>query len=190
MLRSFLVAICALGLGCAASTPTPSPPPSAAAPPAAKKEAFVQSWKSLSLSTPVRFSAPTKVGLDAVALLHPAAAKLADATFSITLVELSAAMQKEMGLDEAGLLDYVKTTFLGTSLPATGHKERTILGRTSKGALLAQTIPRPSRIELHLVPLAGGARLALAFRHDEAMPAAEVAAIVEGVCASLAARGR
>lgn len=150
----------------------------------------MQSWKSLTFSTPVPFSAPAKVGLDAVALLHPATATLADARFSITLVELSAAMQKEMGLDEAGLLDYVKTTFLGASQPPTGHKERTILGRASKGALLAQTIPRPSRLELHLIPLEGGARLALAFRHDESLPVAEVAAIVEGVCASLAARGR
>ncbi len=116
------------------------------------------------LRTPVPFSAPADVGLETVALSHPPDAAPGEATCEVVLSRVDAAMRESFGNDDGALLEYVKSTFLGTAKPASGSAQRVILGRPSTGQTLTTGIPRPGRLEVHLVALADGGRLAVAVR--------------------------
>jgi hypothetical protein len=140
------------------------------------------SWQGLSFQTPVAFSAPMELGRGAVSFLYPAEASMAKARFEITLVAIEKKQQENMGMDDAGLLNYAKSTYLATAKPAQKYKERNILGRTVKGEVQEKRIPKKSRLEAYLITLAGGDKLVLAFTMDANMPEKEA----EGICDAVA----
>jgi hypothetical protein len=127
-------------------------------------DAEEQSALGVRFATPVPFSAPESIGMGAVALSHPPDAGPGEVACEIVLCHMPAAMREAMGGEDGSLLEYAKSTFLGTSRPAEGSVERVILGAPSTGQTLSSKIPRPGRLEVHLVPLADGARLAVAVR--------------------------
>jgi hypothetical protein len=135
--------------------------------------------------TPVPFSAPESIGLDAVALSNPPGAAPADVACEIVLCRMSADMEEAFGGDAGALLDYVKATFLATTEPAEGMVERTFVGQPSSGQTLTTAIPRPGRLEVHLVPLADGERLAVAVRSFDGAPAELADTVMATVAESL-----
>jgi len=135
--------------------------------------------------TPVPFSVPESIGLDAVALSHPPGAAPAEVTCEIVLCRMSADMQEAFGGDADALLEYVKSTFLGTAKPGEGTVERTFLGHPSSGQTLTTGIPRPGRLEVHLAPLSDGARLAVAVRSYDGAPAGLADKVMAAVAESL-----
>lgn len=112
----------------------------------------------LKMTPPIPFSAPENAGLDALRVVHPAAAKAGGEKLSLTAV----AFPKDSGMTDAELLDYVKTTFLGTS-DAGRPVERTFLGKKVKGQALAKKVPAPSRAEVYVVTKKGGDKVVLGF---------------------------
>ena len=120
--------------------------------------------------------------MDAVALSHPAGASPDEVLCELVLCRVSPAMREAMGADDGAVLEYVKSTFLGTARAGEGSAERELLGVPSVGQTLATRIPRPGRLEVHLVALADGARLAVAVRSYEDAPPD----LGDGVMATLA----
>jgi len=115
----------------------------------------------LKSTPPIPFSAPEAAGLDAVRVVHPAAAKAGGEKLAVTAV----AFPKDSGMTDVELLEYVKTTFLGTSAP--GRKVvRTFLGREVAGQALEKKIPAPSLAEVYVLTKKGGDKVVLAFVFD------------------------
>lgn len=107
---------------------------------------------------PIPFSAPEAAGLDAVRVVHPAAAKAGGEKLAVTAV----AFPKDSGMTDAELLEYVKTAFLGASAP--GRKVvRTFLGREVSGQALEWKVPAPSLAEVYVVTKKDGDKVVLAF---------------------------
>ena len=120
--------------------------------------------------TPVPFADAESIGMDAVALAHPPDVEFAEVTCEIVLCRMSAVMRERMGGDAATMLAYAKSTFLGTAKPAEGTSERTFLGSVSTGEILTTKMPRPARLETHLLPLSDGASLVVSVRTFDAAP--------------------
>jgi hypothetical protein len=126
-------------------------------------------WCKVGFKTPVPFSAPQKAGLDAVVLVHPPESGLGKGQMEITLVAVPKDMQESMGNEDAQILSYVKTTFLGSATPATKSVERSFLGRKVVGEAQSSSIPKPVELELYLVPLSDGDKVAVGFKKDVSM---------------------
>ena len=142
-------------------------------------------WKNVGFQSPVEFSGPEKLGMGAVFFTHPPNAAPKQAKFEITLVLIKAQQIQAMGMDEAGLLAYVKSTYLGTAKPAEGHKERTINGSPVKGEVLSKKIPKSSSLELYLIPLPDGGKLALGFTACASLAKDEAEKIAGAVAESI-----
>jgi hypothetical protein len=65
--------------------------------------------------TMAEFSAPARAGVDAIYMMYPGNSKQGAELMSITAVLFTKETQKKMGMNDAGLLNYTKTTFLGTA---------------------------------------------------------------------------
>lgn len=138
-------------------------------------------WESVAFQAPVAFSGPEELGLGTVVFTHPPSATPAQAQFEITLTLIDAQQVEAMGMDDAGLLTYVKSTYHATAKPAEGHIEREIDGQPVQGETVNKSIPKKSRLELYLIPRSDGSKLVLAFTVDDGMPkdqAEEIAGIV------------
>jgi hypothetical protein len=143
----------------------------------------------VSFRSPLALAGPASAGLDAVVFAHPPDAPPAASVCEVFLVRLPVDLVQAMGGDDQQLREYSKTTFLGAAGPAQSRKERVILGAKVSGEILETRIPKPARVEAHLVPLAKGARLFLAVRAHEKMPAPEAEALIAAIAASLAETG-
>lgn len=146
-------------------------------------------WWRVSFETAVPFSAPTEIGLDAVALAHPPDTAGGVGRIEIVLAAAPKDMVDGMGMNDDELLSYFKTTFLGLSAPAVKKAERTFLGRTVSGSTQSTSIPRARNVEAYLLPLTGGAKLFLAVAADAAVPAADAEAVVAAVARTLKETG-
>jgi hypothetical protein len=127
----------------------------------ANPEYSVCSWDRFRFETPVAFSAPQKLGLDAVVFIHPADAAPGKGRLEISLASFPKDMVEGLGLGDKELLEYFKTTFLGAG-PGQKTVERSFLGKPVKGDAQKTTIPAAKRLETYLIPLPDGARLGLA----------------------------
>ncbi len=143
------------------------------------------SWQGLTFQTPAAFSAPMEIGMGAVSFLYPAKASMAKAQFEITMVTIKKEQQEKMGMDDAGLLNYAKSTYLATAKPAQKYKERKILGRAVKGEVQEKSIPKKSRLESYLITLADGTKVVLAFTIDVKMPKKDAEGISDAVARTL-----
>ncbi|NLI46673.1 MAG: hypothetical protein GX414_06150 [Acidobacteria bacterium] len=142
-------------------------------------------WWTVAFETPVPFSAPREIGMDAVALTHPPDTAGGVGRIEIVLAAAPKDMVDGMGMSDDELPGYFKTTFLGLSAPAVKKVERTFLGHAVAGGAQSTTIPRARNVESYLVPLAGGAKLFLAVGSDTDVPAADVEAVLAALARTL-----
>jgi hypothetical protein len=142
--------------------------------------------EGVALMTPMPFSKASSIGLDAYSCLYPAGAKLGSEEFEIAFIFFSTQMQSETGFSDREMLDYARSTFLGLGLPAKESKTRVFAGKEVKGDMDATSIPRPARLEIYLLPLADGRKLALAFKASAAMDKALAEKIIAAAAASFA----
>jgi hypothetical protein len=140
-------------------------------------------WGKVSFQAPVAFSSPQKVGLDAVALVHPPESGLGQGQMEITLVAVPKDMQESMGNQDAEILSYVKATFLASTL-ATKSVERSFLGRKVTGEVQSSSIPKKVELELYLVPLSDGDKVAVGFKRDIGMPKEKAESVINMVAQS------
>jgi hypothetical protein len=118
------------------------------------------------------------IGLDAVTVTDPPDAPLGKPLMEITLVEISEEMRQSLGGSDTEVLNYVKSTFLGTTKPAEKEVVRTFHRRTVSGELLSTKIPEPREIEVYLIPLSGGESVAVAFCRSHSVPREKFEALV------------
>ncbi len=107
---------------------------------------------------------PENAGTDALQFHYPADAQINEAQLIITFVHFNAESLKHMGFNNIELIQYTKTTFLGTAKPASNHVKRRILGEESAGELIHTKIPVDSDIEIHLIGLSDQSKMAIAFK--------------------------
>lgn len=146
-----------------------------------------QSWGPVAFETPVLFSAPEVVGLDAVNFVHPSGSKLGEGRMELTLVLAPREYVEALGTTDA-LLSDMAATFLGVTT-ATPGKARPFLGRTVEGWTATSSIPRPSQWEYHLVPLHDGTQLLVALRRLADVPSNEAANILDAIAETLRETG-
>jgi hypothetical protein len=142
-------------------------------------------WEKISFQTPLAFSAPQKIGLDAAAMMHPPESGLGKGQMEITLVAVPKGLQESLGNKEEEVKNYVKGTFLATTEPATRKVARTFLGKKVAGEGQSVTIPKKNELEFYLVPLSGGDKVALAFIWDAAFPKDKAESVIAKVAQSL-----
>jgi hypothetical protein len=143
-----------------------------------------QKWWKVSFKAPVAFSSPQTIGLDAVALVHPPESGRGKGQMEITLVAVPKDLQESFGNKDAEVLSYVKGTFLASTLPATKSVERTFLGRKVAGEAQTVSIPKQGELELYLISLSDGDKVAVGFTRDVAMPKDKAESIINTVAQS------
>ncbi len=126
-------------------------------------------WWKVSFDTPVSFSSPKEIGVDAVSLLHPPDSGLGKAGMEIVLIAVPKEMQEAFNDNDTEILNYVKTTFLAVNGPAKEKVTRSFLGTKSAGERHTTTIPQSKSIDVYLLTLADGDKVALAFVRGAAM---------------------
>ena len=93
---------------------------------------YACSLHGLTFESGAEFSAPEKAGLDALMVLHPRKAKPGREKLGIIAVLYTRAAQKTMGMGDAALLAYTRTTFMGVA--AAGKQvERVFAGKKVRG---------------------------------------------------------
>jgi hypothetical protein len=137
------------------------------------------SWRTVSFDTPAALSRPVEIGLDAVTVTDPPDAPHGKALMEITLVAIPKDLRESLGNSDSEVLNYVKSTFLGTSRSADKAVERSFLGRAVLGELLSSKIPAPREIEVYLIPLSGRESVAVAFSRGLSVPRENFEALIE-----------
>lgn len=132
----------------------------------------VCAWDRFRFETPLPFSGPQKLGLDAVSFIHPAELGIGQGKIEITLASFPKDMVEGMGMSERELFNYFKTTFLGAG-PGQKAVERSFLGKPVKGDRQVTAIPKARRLEAYLIPLPDGGRLGLAISAATEVPDAD-----------------
>jgi hypothetical protein len=143
-----------------------------------------QQWWKISFQVPVAFSTPQKVGLDAAALVYPPESGLGQGQMEITLVAVPKDMAESLGNQDAEILTYVKTTFLGATAPVSRSVERSFLGKKVAGAAQSTSIPKKGELEIYLIPLSDGDKVAVAFSRDTAFARDKADSIITTVAQS------
>ena len=82
-------------------------------------------WEKVSFKTPVAFSSPQKLGLDAVTLVHPPESGLGKGQMEITLVAVPKDMQESMGNKDAEIIELCQG-HVSRLNPAGGKVGRTV----------------------------------------------------------------
>ena len=141
-------------------------------------------WWKIGFQVPVAFSNPQKVGLDAAAMVHPPESGLGKGQMEITLVAVPKDMQESLGNKDAEILTYVKTTFLGATAPAAKPVHRSFLGKKVTGEAQSTSIPKKSELEIYLIPLTDGDKVAVAFSRDTAFAREKADSIITTVAQS------
>jgi hypothetical protein len=113
----------------------------------------------LTFSTPVEFSAPTEIGLDASELVYsPSETE----TLRILIVRFSPESQQNIQ-QEISLIDYVKVVFLGLPQTRGEPKEREFFEQTITGEIIVTDFPTPRQLEIYLIELATNDKITLIF---------------------------
>jgi hypothetical protein len=160
------VALCVAGSACQSSTP-----------PALRVAA-----QGVSFETPVAFSQPAHVGLEAAELDFPSTAKMGADSLHITLVRLEP--QQPPRTDEQRL-DAARGAFFGTVGPVKAYKDRMFLGQVVHGDV--DSPDGSTKQELYLVPLDGARRLVVGFVWTGALPDDEAERIIATVARTMRA---
>ncbi|MFH0783062.1 MAG: hypothetical protein V2B20_14090 [Pseudomonadota bacterium] len=147
-------------------------------------EMFSSTWWKIAFNSPVPFSPPQEIGMDAVALLYPAQSNLGQAQLEISLIALPKEMQESFANNDAEIVNYVKGTFLASTTASEKTAVRTFLGKKVVGEIQATSIPKSSTLEVYLIPLADGDKIAVAFARDASMANDEAEKIIEMVASS------
>jgi hypothetical protein len=151
----------------------------AMAAPSQGADTFSHKWWRVGFETPIPFSEPIRLGLGAVALVNPPENGLGQGLMEITLVAVPKDMQESMGNDDKEILSYVKSTFLGTAKPAESDSERSFMGQASKGGIQKTTIPKPGELEIHLVALSDGDKVAVGLTRDANAPVEDARRVMD-----------
>jgi hypothetical protein len=141
--------------------------------PASATQSYNNAWGKVTFETPLPLSPPMDIGIDAVTLSSP--------TMEIILVAVTKEMQEAFGNNDGDILEYIKTTFFAVSGPPTATVDRTFLGKKYTGEKHAATIPQPKILEIHLLTLKSGDKLALVMSHGNSLSdddAEKVAAMI------------
>ena len=129
-------------------------------------ELFTYAIFSLLFTSTYKLSGPEKVGLDAKSFIYEESGK---ENLSATFVLFSVGAQESMEMNDAELLNYAKSTFLGTSKAASSFKERDVLGKKSAGEVLSTSIPVASDLEIHFITLQNGDKICIGFKSIKEM---------------------
>jgi hypothetical protein len=143
----------------------------------AAAEAFANAWGKVTFQTPMALSPPMDIGIDAVSLSSPA--------MEITLVSVAKEMQEAFANNDKDILDYLKTTFFAVSGPAATTVERIFLGKKYLGEKHVATISQPRSLEIHLLTLKSGEKLALVMSHDNSISEDEAEKVAAMIAATL-----
>ena len=119
-------------------------------------ENFSYNWWKVTFKSPVEFSQPVEVGLDAVSLLNPPNVDFKTVQIEITLVAVPKNMKEDLGNTDEDVIEYVKAVFLGTTEPPLETMDRSFLENTITGQVLDMAIPHDGLMEFYLVPLSNG----------------------------------
>jgi hypothetical protein len=147
-------------------------------------EANAHKWWKIGFEVPLAFSSPQKVGMDAAAMMHPPESGLGKAQMEITLVGVPKDMAESLGNQDAEILNYVKATFLGDATPATKSVERSFLGKKVVGQAQVTSIPKKGELELYLIPLSDGDKVAVGFTRDAGFPKEKADSVIAKVAQS------
>lgn len=142
--------------------------------------------RGLTFQIPLKLSPPTKAGLDAISFFFPEKAESGKEKFEMMLVFLDKEMIESSGMNDEELLQYVKTTYLGSAKKAEKKTERKALGQTVQGEWQKTGIPRKSTLEIYLIPLKDGSKLSAAFRSYEDMDEKESEKVIKAFFDTLA----
>ena len=123
---------------------------------------FRTTWRGVTFETPVAFSTPRKLGLDAAVLVYPKRQKPGKGAMELTLAAISPDMRESFGNDDAAVISYVASTFLGASGQAQQSSALRVLEKEIAGHRYHSTIPATQDTDLYLIPLPGGGHIALA----------------------------
>lgn len=171
------------GLGSTAPVLQAEPVPMPVAAPSDRNTVAAQ---GVTFTTPVPFSEPIPMGTDAVGVLYPATATPGGQQFLIRLINFTPDSLQASYLSEPELASYVRYRFLGSSGQAQGIRERLLLGNYLQGDVqLKRQSNKVAYVELYLVQLTNGQRLAIAFEADTRMPGAQVEQIISTVAQSM-----
>jgi len=158
---------------------------SLALPPLAAGQDMVNAWGKVTFHTPLAFSPPVEIGLEAVSLLHPAGSDLGTATMEITLIAVPKEMQESFGNNDEDIVAYVKTTFLALTDPAQATIRRDFGGKPCTGEKHATTFPRPRNLEIYLLPLSDGDKLLVALSRYQGMREEDMEKVATMIAATL-----
>lgn len=148
-------------------------------------ENFSYNWWKVTFNSPVEFSQPIEIGLDAVSLLNPPDADFKTVQTEIILVAVPKNMKEDLGNTDEDIIEYVKAVFLGTTEPPLETVDRSFLENTITGQVLDMVIPHDGMMEFYLVPLSNGDSLAIAFRWSLSVQRKEVEKIISMVSSTL-----
>lgn len=146
-----------------------------------------QQWGPVAFDTPVPFSTPAEIGLDAASLRFPSGSTPAESRMELTLVLAQKDYVESLGGDR-DLLTNMVGVFLGIQEfePA---EPRHFLGASIEGWKAMTTLARVLFWEFHLVPLKDGSRVLVALaRSDQATPE-ESAQVLDMVSRTFRERG-
>jgi hypothetical protein len=133
------------------------------------QEPEISHIRGLTFQIPLKLSPPVRVGLGATSFLFPEDAETGKEKFEMMLVFLDKDMIESSKKNDAELLQYVKSTFLGTTMKAEKKLKKKALGKEIQGEWQKTTIPRKATLEIYLFPLKDGSKMAAAFRSFEGM---------------------
>ncbi len=142
--------------------------------------------RGLTFQIPLKLSPPVKAGLDATSFFFPDKAESGKEKFEMMLVFLDKEMMESAGMNDEELLQYVKTTYLGSAKKAEKKLERKALGKTLQGEWQKTSIPRKATLEIYLIPLKDGSKLSVAFRSYEGMDEKESEKVIKAFFDTLA----
>ncbi len=143
---------------------------------------------NLMFNTSFELTQALKAGIDAQQFCYPAKVENQDFSLFVTFVRFDAESQKNMNMSDNELIDYVKSTFLGTAKPAEKIAERIIMGQKSSGQLLKSKIPTPSNIEIHLITLQDSTKFAISFKSNNSVSSEDFEKIIIETTSSLKMR--
>lgn len=130
----------------------------------AAEKKYACSLHGLTFESSAEFSAPEKAGLDALMVLHPRKAKPGKEKLGITAVLYTRGTQKAMGMGDAALLSYTRTTFMGAAAPGKPI-ERVFAGKKVRGDVVEKKIPVPTTIETYVLTLSNGSKVGISFNY-------------------------
>ena len=138
-----------------------------------------RTWWRVGFETTTAFSEPVELGPDAASLVNPPESQPGQARLEITLVAVPKDLVESLGNNDSEVFAFVKSTFFGTANPADSTVERSFMGKTARGELQKTTIPKPGELEIYLVPLSNGDKVAVGLTRAQDTPVEEAKQVMD-----------